>query len=102
MMTDLQEVCRVWEAARQRHHAAQSRGDKLTAEAAAAAELEALEAIAECKHAIATTFTFMLRLALDWHPDAVREFLRDAITDILADELPDAVKALTYQKWGQK
>jgi hypothetical protein len=56
-----------------------------------------MEAVADaeaCRQAIAQTGVFLLRLALDEYPAAVRELLADPVTDLLAAELPSAVAAL--------
>src|SRR5258707_15667431 len=68
---DLQALCRGWEQARQRRQTAKAHGNAVAADEGLGEEWEAMGDIYECKDAIATTFVFMFRVALNLHPEEV-------------------------------
>src|SRR5258708_6202472 len=83
---DLHKLCLKWEAANKARQLARMRCEP-NADALLQAEWDAMGDAEECRAAIATTFTFMLKVAIDHHPDAVAELLTEALARTLGLEI---------------
>jgi hypothetical protein len=91
---ELRTCLEKWDAARRERHAQQVRHGVDGSADALRAEWDALTQCAECRQALAQTGALLLRLALEEFPAAMRVLLADTIIDVMADELPAAVRAL--------
>jgi len=94
---DLRRCLERWDAACRERHQQQMRYGVSGSAAALAAEWEAMADACECRQAIADLGCLILRLAADLNPVAVRAILADMVIDVMADELPAAVRALAVK-----
>jgi hypothetical protein len=94
VLEDLQKCQLRYADALQRKHVAQVRGDLVGANAALAEQWDAGADAEQCRQAIAQAGQCLLRHALEENPDGVRLLLADVLLDLLAEELPAAVKAI--------
>src|SRR5262249_3364123 len=91
---DLRHCLERWDAARRERHQQQVSYGVSGSTAALAAEWEAMADAWECRQAIADVGCLILRLAADLNPAAVRAIFAEMVIDVMADELPAAVRAL--------